>query len=348
MSLFHSLMHSMVVRCGDHAATHHRQSFYSTRLLKGRELRRLGKHRLWPFLSIVACAVIFSCAVKGQVVPGNLVDLTVAANLSTVYSFEGGSPVSLTDHDRYMASPAFMKWGGGSNSGSGMFIDVQRVKANGDYSYGFNNLANTPWDTQGFTGNSDLLTVGTLKQHAQGNYYVFALDINENSGSQNEYLSLNDLRFFTRSSMILNGDNKTPSEWPATPGNLPHLSTGETLKELWRMDGMADKRVDLNYAFANGSGSMDLFLYLPTSVFSGLNDTDIVYLYSHYGVQADGVWGQNTGVWGTSDGFEEWALMKKLAPPVPEPYEYGLAAMVVVMGLALYDQRSKNQKARAA
>jgi hypothetical protein len=55
----------------------------------------------------------------------------------------------------------------------------------------------------------------------------------------------------------------------------------------------------------HGSGSGDMYAYIPTSDFAGSKTNDFVYLYAHFG---------NTDA--SQGGFEEWALVN--AAPIPE------------------------------
>ncbi len=52
--------------------------------------------------------------------------------------------------------------------------------------------------------------------------------------------------------------------------------------------------------FGHGSGSGDLFVYVPVSAFNG-NSTDFLTLYCEFG-------GGNTPNYVNNDGFEEWAI----------------------------------------
>lgn len=55
----------------------------------------------------------------------------------------------------------------------------------------------------------------------------------------------------------------------------------------------------------HGSGSGDMYAYIPTSDFSAAKTSDFVYLYAHFG---------NTDA--SQSGFEEWALVN--VAPIPE------------------------------
>jgi hypothetical protein len=128
-------------------------------------------------------------------------------------------------------------------------------------------------------------------------YREFLLDINEDSGHDDELLSLDRL-------MIFESDSGMRSGFPAL-GTL-----------IWDLDaGGIDRWVKLDYSINHGSGTGDMAIYVPETVLSGL---DYVYLYSSFGEH-----------YGTSGGFEEWWTRESKRPnvPVPEP------SLLVLFGL---------------
>lgn len=105
----------------------------------------------------------------------------------------------------------------------------------------------------------------------------FLLDINQTGASPQ--LSLDELRVFT--------------------APVPDLSDNATLfaqNLIYEMG--AGNRVLLDFSLNSGSGSGDMFFYLPASLFSGLA-TQYLYLYSKFGASG--------GTYASNDGFEEWA-----------------------------------------
>jgi hypothetical protein len=67
--------------------------------------------------------------------------------------------------------------------------------------------------------------------------------------------------------------------------------------------------VELDYADNSGSGSGDLFVYIPVPA-GGIPDANFIYLWSQFGPTPNN----------NNDGFEEWAI-RTTSPisPVPEP-----------------------------
>lgn len=138
-------------------------------------------------------------------------------------------------------------------------------------------------------------------------YRQFLLDINEVMSGTNKYLSLNSLQIFLSSTASL--------------GTL----TGLTAIYSLDVGADGDSTVNLDAALGSGSGSGDMFAYVPDALFG--SDNPFVYLYSKFG---------NPNA--SSDGFEEWAVIKEGTVPVPEP------GTVLLLGFgffaaALYSRR---------
>jgi len=115
----------------------------------------------------------------------------------------------------------------------------------------------------------------------------FLLDINQTGASPQ--LSMDELRVYTAAT--------------------PDISDNATLfAQNLIYDMGAGNRVLLDYSLNSGSGSGDMFFYLPASLFAGL-DTQYLYLYSKFGASG--------GSYASNDGFEEWAHII-FAVPVDE------------------------------
>src|SRR5437764_4056986 len=116
------------------------------------------------------------------------------------------------------------------------------------------------------------------------NYFKLMLDVNEPGGTKS-LLSLDQLQFYTSP----NGS--------ATTTNISSLGT-------LRYSFSAGDQVLLDAARNHGSGSGDMFAYIPVSAFAGTASTDFVYMYVAFG-----------GTDPSQGGFEEFTLVVN---PIPE------------------------------
>src|SRR5438477_13052725 len=108
------------------------------------------------------------------------------------------------------------------------------------------------------------------------------------------------------------------------------------LKTLFRPVGTG--QWDWDYMIArgiasrnDGSGSGDMYAYIPTSDFAGSKTSDFVYLYAHFG---------NTDA--SQAGFEEWALVN--VAPIPEMN--ALFPIIGFFALAFVTQHLRRRHAR--
>ena len=134
-------------------------------------------------------------------------------------------------------------------------------------------------------------------------YRQFMLDINEKGSDTGRYISLDKLEIY----LLSTGDRTDYSTF-----GMDSLTDPDKL--VYTMDpGGPDNWIKLDYKLNGGSGSGDMFAYIPDSLFTGPNQ--YVYLYSRFG---DNI---------TSDaGFEEWAVLTQESA-VPEPS--GLLALLI-------------------
>jgi PEP-CTERM motif len=187
------------------------------------------------------------------------------------------------------------------STGTGVIDSFVRIQSNGNEE-GYNADARPVMDDVNtspvFTRdvNYSEFPVVTDPGNATGSYIEVLLDINQTNA--NPLLSLDSLQVYTRSTAIADADD------------LASLSGSSTLR--YDLDAGTDNTVILDYSLNAGSGSGDLFVYIPVSLFAGVNGTDFVYLYSMFGATN-----------ASNDGFEEWALLSRPPTPptvgVPEP-----------------------------
>jgi hypothetical protein len=125
----------------------------------------------------------------------------------------------------------------------------------------------------------------------------FLLDINQVKNVNPSLLSLDEIQVF-----LSNTANQSVETFTSGVLNL----TDDLL--IYRLDDtdldgtVSDNWIRLNYSLNRGSGSGDMFMYLPDDLFD--SSYDFVYLYSRFG--------ENIA---NNDGFEEWAV--RIVPSEP-------------------------------
>ncbi|HEV8377731.1 MAG TPA: hypothetical protein VGQ99_13545 [Tepidisphaeraceae bacterium] len=127
-------------------------------------------------------------------------------------------------------------------------------------------------------------------------YYKFLLDINQQANDP--LLTLNEVEIYLGNA-------------PNLLSYSPNRSAGGTgfganSTFVYDLDFGTDNALDLNYNLNAGSGSGDMYAFIPKRLFTGPNN--YVYLYSKFGVPH-----------ANNDGFEEWAAIEGPNNVVPEP-----------------------------
>ena len=171
-------------------------------------------------------------------------------------------------------------------TGTGVIQPFLRVQ-NDPNEQGYNTSGGTPFDDKAGPWTHDLTfadLMTTAVTISGQNYFKLLLDINEPGGA-NSTISLDQLQFYTSAS------------GSATTTNISSLGT-------LRYSFSAGDQVLLDAARNHGSGSGDMYAYIPVSAFAGTASTDFVYMYCAFG---------NTDA--SQGGFEEWALVVN---PIPE------------------------------
>ena len=198
-------------------------------------------------------------------------------------------------------------------TGTGVIQPFLRLE-NTPVEQGYNTSGGTPFDDKAGPWTHDL-TFGALQntQITLGgvSYFKLLLDVNEPGGSKS-LISLDQLQFYT---------SKVGSQ---TTSNVRSLGT-------LRYTFISGDSVILDASRNHGSGSGDMYAYIPTSDFASSKTSDFVYLYAHFG---------NTDA--SQAGFEEWALVN--AAPIPEMN--ALFPIIGFFALAFATQHLRRRHAR--
>jgi hypothetical protein len=237
----------------------------------------------------------------------------------------------------------------GGGSGTGNFDPFLRVQLNGNdgWEQGVNTDISAgkmpPWETKpgGWTKDITLADFASQRTTFNGqDYFVLALDINENMGSES-YISLDSVRIFTSPNRITDASGFSQDFLNDPLTTAPNSST--TLR--WSLDANMNNQVLMTVAKDKGSGTAGMYLYLPTSTVENIAANEWVYLYTRFGTQSP-LGGTNYAV---GDGFEEWGIPVKggILPVVPEPHEYGMIGVGGLLAL-MYVQRRMKKKTAAA
>jgi hypothetical protein len=231
--------------------------------------------------------------------------LLALALLAILGATTKASVVDLVNGNSGTANDGQFVWTPEQPTGTGVIDPFVRVQADGS-EQGYNTSGGTPFDEKAGIWTHDIqfsdlqATTETLNGTE---YFKVLLDVNEPGGSKST-ISLDQLQFYS---------SATGSQ---TTTDVPSLGTLR-----WDLDGGGDSYILLDASRNNGSGSGDMFAYIPTSAFAGVASADYIYMFSRFGdqVAADGT---------TEGGFEEWALVNSMSP-VPE-----VGALFPIIGLA--------------
>ena len=185
-----------------------------------------------------------------------------------------------------------------SSTGSGVIDSFVRLNdGSGILEQGYNTSARPLQfdENSSPTFTHDILLASIPVVNINGTLYrEFLLDINQQSS--HPLLSLDQVKLFTNPNAFTDDNN---------PTNIASLGT-----LIYNLDGSSDNGLKLDYNLNSGSGSGDLFMYIPDSLFPSTNQ--YVFLYSHFGDDFN-----------NNDGFEEWAVRVCKArghidcPPIP-------------------------------
>jgi hypothetical protein len=224
--------------------------------------------------------------------------------------------VDLTTADSGTANNALFYFSSKQPTGTGVIDPFLRVQ-NDPYEQGYNTSGGTPFDDKAgpWTHDIQFSDLQTTQVMVNGTaYYQLLLDVDEPGGNKS-LISLDSLQFYTSST-----GGKTTTD----------LSQLGTLR--WSLDGGEDSYIMLDASRNSGSGSGDMYAYIPASAFDGVSNSDFIYMYCRFGDQAaaDGT---------TEGGFEEWSLA---ASPVPEVSSLlPIVGLIALVGVSTISRRRR-------
>jgi hypothetical protein len=231
-----------------------------------------------------------STLVAASLAPAAMIDLTTTGS-STI----NGAIFQTTDQQ---------------STGTGVINPFLRLQANG-FEQAYNTSGSPlPFDAKPGVWTHDLQISDVHGVTIAGVLYAaFLLDINESNGGSNNFLSLDSLQIYT---------SPTPGQTTTSISSLGTLR--------YDLDAGADNWVRMDSSLSNGSGSGDLYMYVPASAFIGVTANDYLYLYSGFGTHDT-----------SSAGFEEWANFGGPSPVlVPAP---NTAAFIAAGGVLAFRRR---------
>jgi hypothetical protein len=217
------------------------------------------------------------------------------------------------------------------STGTGVIDSFEQVSGSGNKveTEAYNTTVNKTLDNGSANNFNHSIFLGDIPIVDVGgtNYLQFLLDVNENSGGGDEFISLDEVQIF------VGGTENYDIE---TFGNVHGAGTLDHDGDLvYRMDEGMDNTVLLDYSLNSGSGSGDMFMYVLAELFEDYEDGDVVTLYSHFG--GLGVVGDRN--YNVSDGFEEWAILLPEGTPdpdVPEPASMLVWGLLGMIGAGAY------------
>jgi hypothetical protein len=155
-------------------------------------------------------------------------------------------------------------------------------------------------------------------------YFGFNVDINEPNSSSQSTISLERLKIYTSATLQNSTSTNGGGQFNGSLGTLRYdLDLGGSNSVLYD-----DKN--------SGSGSGDLDIYIPVSLFAGTQANDYVYMYQ--------LWGNADGM--TAGGFEETRLIS--GTPIPELNAlFPIVGLMVAVGSTHVLRRRKQAKLEA-
>lgn len=222
-------------------------------------------------------------------------------------------------------------YNGTGGSGAGMFTSFMSLQQNG-MERGINHDNNQATFNESTGESTQDIRASEFKNGlwfdpvTQQSYYQFSIDVNQVNKTPS--LSLDNIRIFSSSTPITAFNSGFVTD-PNGQSALP--SGGSSL--IWELDTSTHNNTVL-LPYDKGSGWYEASVYVPARMFeAAIQANSYVYFYAQLG----GYDGHPA-----NDGPEEWAV--NVNPGViPEPCEYGLGTVLVLLGLAAYERRRRSR-----
>jgi hypothetical protein len=304
---------------------------YQTTTSMKKSITTRGSHRDGNFL--VSRRALCALAAAALLLPAsrshaNLIDLTTP--YPTSGSFAAGTSAG--------GSGAIYSTIDNIPTGTGVFSPFLTYQANGTED-GFNTSQGGSgqgyMDTKRVAQWNHDLHLGDLVPTTLGGktYYAFELDANETGGgNDNRRLSVDDIRIYTSATDTANtvGDNSSLVNSLGTLRYSQNATLGVTanwvLIDASRHEG----------GHTSGSGSSDMVVLVPTTLFAGALPTDFLYFYTTNGVHEGAIAGSQS-----NSGYEEWAAnVSPAAVPEGGSTLLLLGSSLLVLGLFAYRRKS--------
>lgn len=209
---------------------------------------------------------------------------SAAAGLVLLAQFATAKVIDLTGTNTTgRVNNAEFNWTASQPTGTGFIQSFLRVQAS-PAEEGYNTSGGTPFDDKAgpYTHDIQVSDLEATIIVVEGvSYYRLLLDVNEPGGSKS-LISLDRLEFYT-----------------SPEGGKTTLDVGSLGVLRWSLDDGGDNSVLLDAARNHGSGSGDMYAYIPVKRFRGALSTDFVYMYVQFGTSTGSP---------CEGGFEEWSL----------------------------------------
>jgi hypothetical protein len=198
----------------------------------------------------------------------------------------GTDPANWITHE--INNAIIMQWLVIDSSGTGTFDPFVRVQGSPTEA-GYNTNGTEEFDTKtGKWTHAIKLSDIPIVNYDSGLFREFQVDINEQTGGDNEYVSLDVIEIYLTDDPDITG-----------------YPFGSKATMVWELDEDCDRWLKLNYSLNPGSGKRDLRVLIPDSYFFGPD----YCAYQAIGCDTYLVTYWQLGLHYTSDdGFEEWGV----------------------------------------